>query len=86
MSEKLSSCKDIVIQSLLVIDLFCAQLVKERQFEFLNLCQMTSHVSLLVCVTSVAGVPQKFRFQKFVKKSCFVQTANFFRRSYFNKV
>ena len=29
-SEKLSSCKDIVIQSLLVIDLFCAQLVKER--------------------------------------------------------
>ena len=29
-SEKLSSCKDIVIQSLLLIDLFCVQLVKER--------------------------------------------------------
>ena len=29
-SEKLSSCEDIVIQSLLVIDLFCVQLVKKR--------------------------------------------------------
>ena len=29
-SEKLSSCKDIVIQSLLLIDLFCVQLVKDR--------------------------------------------------------
>ena len=29
-SEKLSSCEDIVIQSLPVIDLFCVQLVKAR--------------------------------------------------------
>ena len=29
-SKKLSSCEDVAIQSLLVIDLFCVQLVKAR--------------------------------------------------------
>ena len=29
-SDKFSSCEDIVIQSLLLIDLFCVHLVKER--------------------------------------------------------
>ena len=64
-SEKLSSCEDIVIQSLFVIDLFCVQLVKERQCEFLNLCHMMSYMSLLVCGM---GEPQKCGLQKLVKK------------------
>ena len=37
-------------------------------------------MSLLVCVISGAGVPQK----KLVKKSPFVEMANFFRRTYFS--
>ena len=36
------------------------------------------NISLLVCLTSVAGVPQKCRLQKLVNKSRFVQTAKFF--------
>ena len=61
--------------------------VKARESEFLNLRHITSYVSLLVYMISGAGVPQKYRVQKLVKKSRFVQTANFFRRrSYFNKV
>ena len=36
---------------------------------------MTSYVSLLVCMISGAGVPQKCRLQKLVKKSRFVQIA-----------
>ena len=47
-SEKLSSCEDTVIQSLLVINLFCVNLIKARQCEFLNLRHMTSYVGLLV--------------------------------------
>ena len=47
---------------------------------------MTSYVSLLVCMISGAGVPKKCRLQKLVKKSHFVQTAKFFRRSYFNNI
>ena len=43
-------------------------------------------MSLLVCVISGAGVPQKCRLQKLVKNSRFVQMAKFFGRSYFNKV
>ena len=35
--------------------------------EFLNLRHMMSYVSLLVCVTSVAGVPQKCRLQNWLK-------------------
>ena len=54
--------------------------------EFLNLRHMMSYVSLLVCMISGAGVPQKCRIQKLVKKSRFVHTAKFFRRSYFSKV
>ena len=47
---------------------------------------MTSYVSLLVCMISGAGVPQKCRLQKLVQKSRFVQIAKFFCRSYFYKV
>ena len=46
--------------------------------------------SILTCnlsfLCSGAGVPQKCRLQKLVEKSRFVQTAKFFRRSYFKKV
>ena len=47
---------------------------------------MTSYMSLLVCMISGSGVPQKCRLQKLVKKLRFVQMAKLFRRSYFNKV
>ena len=47
---------------------------------------MTSYMSLLVCLISGAGVPQKCGLQKLVKKSRFVEMTKFFRRSYFNKV
>ena len=47
---------------------------------------MMSYKSLLVCVISSVGVPQKCGLQKLVKKSRFVEMAKFFHRSYFNKV
>ena len=51
---------------------------------------MTSYVSLLVCMisdTATLVYRKHVDFKnKLVKKSRFVQTVKFFRRSYFNKV